>query len=71
MFYKKMWLLTPGIILQEFVNLSSEISYTILCTTTLTEETIFVWIKLEHTTQLIYHLYDATSIQQKHESRNF
>lgn len=66
-----MRLLTPDIILQEILNLSSEISHMILCATTLTEEAIFVWIKLEHTTQLIYHLYDTTSTQQKHESWNF
>lgn len=70
-FYKKMRLLRPGIILQEILNLSSEISHMILCKTTLREETIFVWIELEHTTQLIYHLYDTTSTQQKHDSWDF
>lgn len=44
--YKRMWTITVDIILQEILNLSSEISHTILYVKAFKEETMFVQIKL-------------------------
>lgn len=71
-FYKKIWpahtsYYYPRDSKSQFRNFP----YDHMCNNTYRRNSFWIWIKLEYITQLIYHLYDTASSQQKHQSWNF